>query len=668
MLRTTQLPTSWNEDTRTARVIISSEGFKSDGFDWVHGLDAIIPPAAPVPLLIDNGSGHSGDVGTGLGSLDNFSIEPIDGVPSLLADVHLDGIDANVEKALPAFRNGSIRFSAAPAPERAEETSDGIRLMRWGVRHVVATMMPVDVTATMRTLNNEPTAMGAKSPDQEPKDQNAPPVVSDQTAPPRAAAPAPALAAPDQGADQIAKLQEEKEILKACMVAGRVMGADFDPEATAEGFMARSLSSKDAVMELFKMQAKNQQPAGGPPVAPAARGIEVQQEQFGRTAQGITAALAQRLGKYDRALHGDIPPQLRGARVDSLCRSWLEAAGVPTGNMTAHECIDLAMTPNGRGAGLGAGYRDNLGRAFHTTDSLPGITSNLANKTGLDLWEQRPPTWMPFAERIDLNDFKPATSVYIDGKLKPASVKEAGEYQLMTVSDGTGSYRLLTYRGKIMWTREMQINDDLDMLSRMPRLLSDGIFGLFSDLVYGLITGYDYFGSAARAANGGNAALTAAPIFQGASNNTGTGGIGTTSFDEAFATMGVQTSPEGRELNIVPTHALAPMAKRGTLLQYLNEGGYYAAKEAGTDGPNIYAGTIIPIVEARLDKASTNEFYLMSNQGIEAPLRYGHLTGNPPVEFYTEESRDPDGTKILVRSDFYASVTDFRPWYRSSGV
>ena len=62
-LQTRQIPRSWNEDQKTARIVVSSEGLKQDGFNWAHGADSIRPPAAPVPLLIDQGMGHTGDVG-----------------------------------------------------------------------------------------------------------------------------------------------------------------------------------------------------------------------------------------------------------------------------------------------------------------------------------------------------------------------------------------------------------------------------------------------------------------------------------------------------------------------------------------------------------------------------------------------------------------------------
>jgi hypothetical protein len=69
-----------------------------------------------------------------------------------------------------------------------------------------------------------------------------------------------------------------------------------------------------------------------------------------------------------------------------------------------------------------------------------------------------------------------------------------------------------------------------------------------------------------------------------------------------------------------------------------------------------------------LDDASSTAYYVTADPSQVDMLVYGYLEGEAGPQVTTLDERDPDGTTILARIDFGASVLNHRGFYKSTGA
>ncbi len=145
-------PNSWNEETRSATIVISTDADVGDGFRLTHSADSIRWPKRPLPMDYD----HKRSSDTIWGAVTDLRLQRNDeGITELIGDVVVDGPPAAMDIALPRLRTGSARFSVDARIYRYQEDRANNVLVAtdWEPNLVSLVSIGQDTHAVMRATN-----------------------------------------------------------------------------------------------------------------------------------------------------------------------------------------------------------------------------------------------------------------------------------------------------------------------------------------------------------------------------------------------------------------------------------------------------------------------------------------------------------------------------------
>lgn len=542
------------------------------------------------------------------------------------------------------IRNVSVGYSVdqwkrlEPA---TREASPVLLAERWTPHEVSMVAVGADPKASIREAElHTPTVRDMST--ETPK-AGAEPAIQEQETETRAleapSAPIPAASEPSADAAEVqrslAQLKRENKILQMARAASL---SDEQTRSLLDSGKPVDQVAVDVFTMIRDTQMSNA-PAGHP-----ARGISVTRDEGETIERGIKDALSYRLHTISEPT--DFGRKFMRRRSVDLLESYLVSRGVNTDHLTPGQIID---------------------RAFHSTSDFPNILADVANKRLLAGYAEEPQTFKPFCTQRNLADFKPHNNVQLQGKLTLTKTLEGGEYTGMTLVEGKSTWQLATYTGKLLWTRQMIINDDLGAFESVIMKAGRGARTTESDIVWDLLTtgsitgGQTYGGGATTGIDG-------AALFAQAHANTGAGVIGTTGANTGRTAMGKQKDIAGNSLNLMPAYVLVPTSLATTAEQYFFAPNYTPAAAVGDTGPNVFAGRMQVIVENRLETDSSAVWYMVADPRRIETIEYGYLAGEEGPQISVTDRRDPDGAEMLVRMDFGAAVQDFRGFYRSTGA
>jgi hypothetical protein len=324
--------------------------------------------------------------------------------------------------------------------------------------------------------------------------------------------------------------------------------------------------------------------------------------------------------------------EFRGFSLKELARDCLRHAGQRTGG------DDYKM----------------IGRAFTTSD-LPKILANVANKFVMIGWDGLAPTWIMWADDSgSVPDFKEGTLVRLSEFDDLDEMEEDGEYNYAKLSDIKESFKIGSYGKAIYLGRKMIINDDLGLLTDIPRAMGEAAARTVADTCYSALL--------TNPAMGDGKAL-----FHADHNNiVNITGVDVDGIGKAVMALTSQKDAEGkRRLNIPPVFFLSPTA------QFVSAEKFFASDFIGTAAePNIknpFGGTFTRerrIYEGRLDDDNTSVVYILGPKG--KTIRVYFLNGNktPFIDF--RDDWNTDGRKGKVRIDVGAKAQDWRGMVRAT--
>lgn len=622
-------PNSWDEESRTATIVISTDADVGDGFQLVHSTDAIRWPARPLPADYD----HKRTSESIWGAVTDLSLERApDGTTQLIGKVMVDGPPAAMDLALPRLRTGSARFSVDARIYGVTETTDGMLLATdWEPQLVSLVAAGQDTHAVMRGKNTQ----GDPPMSEENQAGGSPVEDTQQAAEAPAACSAPAAAEPAAEDVQRSAADEKLELVVRRAASEARLNEETVQRILTENRGKSQTEALTAVVREYRLEIERKNPvhAGHP-----AR-VAVTRDSGDTLVRAFNDELERRAGILQQP--SDIGKQAMGLTMLEMCRSYLGSRGVNTVGMSKNELV---------------------ARSFHSTSDFPKLFENVANKTLLAAYAEEPQTWRPLARQRNLPDFKSVTDLQIAGQVIPELTLEGGEYKAGTLTEGKATWKLSTYAKKLAVTRQAIINDDLDALSRVPEMLGRGCRLLESNLVWDLIT---------SGANGATVSLDNQALFVSGHNNTVTGSGSTISIggmDKAKQKLRNQKDLANNRINLAPAYLVVPTALETTALQFLYPTGYAPAQLTGSAGPNPFAMGVQLIVEPRLDDDSTSVWYLTSSPNRVEMISFGYLAGEAGPTITTTEKRDPDGVELLVRMDFGCTLSDFRGFVRADGT
>jgi hypothetical protein len=631
-------PNSWNEETRTATIVISTDADVGDGFQLLHTNEAIRWPKRPLPTDYD----HKRSSDTIWGAVTNLSLQRNDeGITELIGEVVVDGPAAAMDIALPRLRTGSARFSVDARIYRHREDRASNLLIATDWEPNLVSLVPIgqDTHAVMRG-DQQHTINSADHPMTEDLIQaggDPAPIDAQRSADP-SPQPAPVAAADTELQRTASELRRERDLLRLGQDAG--LTAEQTDELIRSGKTVTECSREAVRMMRIRLEGGDTRSTDGPTPLGHPAQIAVTRDAGDTLLRGISLGLEARV--RPGALKGEdaeLGREFRSYTLLELARQYLESRGTNTRGMSKSELVQ---------------------RGFHSTSDFPLLFSNLAGKTLDAAYAEEPHTWRPIARQRNLPDFKNANDLIVAGALTPEALLEGGEYKAGTLVEGQHTWKLATYARKVTVTRQAIINDDLSALERVPEMLGRGFRRLESNIIWGLITG-----NAVTSVD--NVAL-----FNAAHNNMGGAGgltISTTGMNTAKKAMRKQTDLAGNTINLTPSYLMVPTDLEATAIQFLFPTGYAPAARTGDNGPAVNAqmNGIELIVEPRLDGAA-DVWYLAASPGSVEGIVFGYLAGEEGPTVTTNEKRDPDGVELLARFDFGAAVKDFRGFYRSKNV
>jgi hypothetical protein len=647
-------PNSWDEETRTAEIVISSDRDVGDGFQLLHTAEAIRWPARPLPMDYD----HKRTSDAIWGAVTDLRLEDAaDGSTQLVGRIVVDGPEQAVAIAVPRMRTGSARFSVDARVYTIREggSNEPLKATDWEPTLVSLVPRGQDTHAVMRGANPEgdppmsdDLKAGGDPVNTEVQESAAAPAVADvaraaePAAQAAAAAPvAPAPAAAPAVAEPSAEVARSAAALKLELTVRRAASEAKLDEPTVQRILNDHSTEIEALTAVVR-EVKQRTEAIAPAHAGHPARIAVTRDAGDDLMRGFQECLEYRCHAIQKPT--DNGRRFIGRSILEMGRMWLEANGVNTDGMCKNRLID---------------------RAFHSTSDFPEIFSNVAGKRLLQGYEEEPQTWQPMGVRRDLPDFKNATNLQLQGQVVPELTLEGGEYTAGTMVEAKATWHLQTFTRKLLVSRQALINDDLNALDRAPMLLGRGCRLMESNQAWGLLTAGSNSG-----ANGGGAlvGIDGVALFDASHSNTGTGVIGIESINTGKVKMRKQKDIAGNELNLAPAFLMVPTSLETTALQFLFPAGYAPAQLTGNAGPNPFAGGMQLIVENRLETRSSALWYMAASPNRIEMLEYGYLEGEPGPTITTIERRDPDGVELLVREEFGITVSDFRGFYRSTGA
>jgi hypothetical protein len=140
--------------------------------------------------------------------------------------------------------------------------------------------------------------------------------------------------------------------------------------------------------------------------------------------------------------------------------------------------LDGGQVPSGR---------DDLIRTALNTSTLPTVLGAVYHKSLLKGYESVVDTWNKWCSIGNLTDFKTHTRVRLTGEGGLEKVGDGGDLKLGSETEEKATNKLDTYGKKDRYGRQAIINDDLDVLTKVPqRRGRDGKL-LISQLVYAVL-------------------------------------------------------------------------------------------------------------------------------------------------------------------------------------
>lgn len=290
--------------------------------------------------------------------------------------------------------------------------------------------------------------------------------------------------------------------------------------------------------------------------------------------------------------------------------------------------------------------------SMQTTADFANVLENSARKRLQQRYEYANPTYRMWAKASTTPDFKTMSRARIGEAPVFLPVPEGAQITIGTMTDSKESYALATYGRGISFTRQMLINDDLGAFNDLIGAFGVQAARLENKAVYAILTA--------------NAAMSdSVTLFNATHGNSGTGVIGNTALDAAFAAMAVQKGVDGLSvLNLTPRFIIVPKAKEQTARAALMQVG----PSVKASDQNWFAGRLEVVADAELDGSSTSVWYLTADPADTPGIEYAHLEGQEGPQFIRKENESGIlGIQFYAYLDFGAKAIDWRPLYYSTG-
>ncbi|MFE1816943.1 ClpP-like prohead protease/major capsid protein fusion protein [Metapseudomonas otitidis] len=462
----------------------------------------------------------------------------------------------------------------------------------------------------------------------QPRAQGTPP------ANPPAAPVAQAPATPDEGAIR-AQLQAAENARRDGIRAVFTPFGETHAALMTDLLLDSSVTVQAAQQRLLTLLAEGTTPSA-PPSRTAGANAHIHAGNGNLVGDSVRASVMARAGLIER--EQDNVYNFMSLR--ELARASLADRGIGVSTLNPMQMVGLAFT--------------------HTTSDFGVILLDVANKSLLDGWDEAEETFQLWTKKGQLSDFKTAQRIGLGEFGSLRKVREGAEYKYVTVGDRAEPIALATYGEIFSITRQSIINDDMSMLTDIPRKMGMAAKGTIGDLVYAVLT------SNPQLSDGKN-------LFSADHKNLLTGAGSALSIDalsQAKTKMATQKvdveNGKPRTLNIRPAFWLGPVALEDKAKQLIRSSSVPGAdSNSGIENP--IRNFVEVIGEPRLDDASATAYYLAARQGSDT-IEVAYLDGNELPYMEQLQGFTVDGVATKVRIDAGVAPLDFRGLQKANGA
>lgn len=294
---------------------------------------------------------------------------------------------------------------------------------------------------------------------------------------------------------------------------------------------------------------------------------------------------------------------------------------------------------------------DQISRgAFHTTSDFAWIVDSATNQFLNQTFAATASPLKPLARRRNLNDFKPAHGVRVEGDVDLLLVAESGEFKRGTVVESKDQIKLDTYGRILGVTRQAIINDDLSVFSELATFFARAAAEHEASFLAALISG------------DGVTLSDGLPLYHVNRGNKATtgGAISETTLSEGREAMRNMKNLDGRTFaNITPRYLVT-----GPALETQAQKILASLSPTKSSDVNPFASELSLVVDPRLTGKS---WRLFADPAQHPVLHWASLEGQGQLYTETRVGFDVDGVEVKARVDVGAAAWDWRGSFLNSG-
>lgn len=298
----------------------------------------------------------------------------------------------------------------------------------------------------------------------------------------------------------------------------------------------------------------------------------------------------------------------------------------------------------------------------HSTSDFYWLFESAVDRILKDEFNKVRLTYLPLARNVELPDFRKSTYVTVGDNFTLQRQDEGEELTYGTFTHDARDFSLATFSRGIKWTRQMMINDDLSVLSRLPDMVSRAGDKLKARMVWGMICGDgNKIGANGITMSDGN------PLFASVHGNLAAAGgpINKTTVAAARKAIRKQKAFGGKEevdtLDLEPKYLIVGPEKEQEAIEFL-AANFVAVNQQDAAAINL-TRSLTMIVENRI---ANNAWYLVSPD-IDGIIT-ATLQGENGMFLETDSDFETDGFKMKGRMEFGVHMARWEGWYKNPGA
>lgn len=246
-----------------------------------------------------------------------------------------------------------------------------------------------------------------------------------------------------------------------------------------------------------------------------------------------------------------------------------------------------------------------------------------------------------------LSDFKTAYRYKLGGAQEPELIPENGEFTRAKLDKEKTAVQLGTDGIAWDYTRQLFINDDLDILAKFPYRFAAAFKRKINRLAYTALAGITY-----SSANGNLAAKAGAPS--------------TETLSVARQLLRKQKDFSKKySLNLNAKYLIIPSTYETTAEQLLRSLADPAGSHSGV--ANVFRNSLDIVVDTALDDINADAWYIAAAKNQVEGIEISYLNGNKTPILESKDSFDTLARSFRMYLDFGIAALDYRGFVKNAG-